>query len=906
MVGGGDLAYVIYTSGSTGRPKGVMVEHGGIRSYILGMQHEFPLTERDCFLQLTPLSFDVSAYEIFWPLATGGRVVLADHDGQHDLDRVAELVDRAGVTALHMVPSLMRQFVQAYTRSARSRLRYAFVSGEAVDAALAGDVVERLGSEVVNLYGATEVSVDSTFWRSAVRPDGTRVPVGRPMANATVYVLDDEGRPVPPGTIGEIYLGGTSVARGYLGSPGLTAERFVPDPFGGVPGARCFRTGDFGLWQPDGELEFVGRIDHQVKLNGWRVDLGEVESVLCGHPEVAAAVVTVHRRGDGARLVGYVVPAGGTGGANLADVHAFLRAHLPRALVPAQLVPLAALPVNSNGKVDRGALPEPVAAGTVGSRWPRDGLERQIAELWEQVLDLSPVPADQTFFALGGDSIRATRLVARLREAVDDRVSVRLVFENQSVAEMAAAVARLRGDLPDAAPAVPGNAVSELQRSLWLLEEMTPGVPVYAMPVVLRLRGPVDVAALGAALAQLVVRHPGLRSRFPERDGRPVHDTLPPEEFGLAVGPLDGEASGGVPDGLLRFVRDRALELDVRRGPLFRPFLLGAPAADHYLVLMIHHILADGWSVEVLLHDLAGLYRAAIDGRAATPVLDGRHGYERYLAWQAARDRDGGHERDLAFWRDRLGDLPPLTTFPTGGVRPGQRSGRGGTTRVRIGGAPDVERLDELARRCATTRFGVLLAGLFVLLHRLTGQDDLVLGTVISGRPRTELESVVGLCANSVALRCRIVPELSVAALVAQVRDALLDAQEHGGVPFARVVGAVLPERPVAATPVFQVLAVAQAGSYADALALPGVCVEDVAVDCGAARADVAVQFRTDPAGDLYVQVEYDSDLFAEVVVAGWVQRLGVVLGGLVAGSGGLVSEVGVMSGVELDRVVRG
>ncbi|MFI9811686.1 non-ribosomal peptide synthetase [Saccharothrix variisporea] len=833
-----DLAYVVYTSGSTGRPKGVMVEHKGITSYLRGMQHDFPLTPQDRVLQATSLSFDVSVYEIFWPLQVGATVVLPAPGGHTDPYHLSELIQRHGVTCLHFVPSLMRLFVEEADAGAGAGLRRVFVSGEALDPSLVALVHERTSAELVNLYGATEVSVDSTYWTAdRARPDRP-VLVGRPMANATAYVLDQRFRPKPAGVVGEVFLGGASVTRGYHGRPALTAEGFVPDPFG-PPGSRLYRTGDLGRVTPDGDLEFLGRRDHQFKLRGWRVEAGEIEAAITAHPGVNGAVVVTEGAHEHATLLAYV---GADAGLDPAALREFLGQRLPRPLVPARFVRLDRLPISPNGKVDRAALPKP-------DQVPADPVPAQDQTALDVVLKVAadvlgtPIGPDDGFFAAGGNSIQATRLAARLRAALHTDVPVRLAFEAPTPAAMAALLAP------------PRTEVSRAEQRIWLLSRLGGHPAEYAIPVALRLTGPLDVAKLKRAVDAVVRRHEGLRHVFPEVDGVPTRAVLDPDAIVVAE-----HQSRSVEEVLAEGVA----ELDPATGPLARFTLIRQGPQDHVLAIVLHHLVADGWSVDVLLRDIAAHYTGA---PTATP---GR--YADYLALERAEEQDGTLGRALEHFVTALDGVPDEVTFPLDHPRPARRTGNGDVVRHRIDAAP----VTALAQRLRTTPFAVLLAAVGVLLHRVGGHRDVVVGTAVARRPDAALDHLVGLCLNTLALRWPVQPHHTLGEVVRAVTDRLADGLGHDAASFDRVVDKLAPTRDAGRTPVFQVMALYEEPYE---MALPGVTATDVTVHCGSAQADASFGFVPRDGG-IDLTLQFSTDVFTRETATRWAHRLATLLAG--------------------------
>ncbi|HSK77860.1 MAG TPA: amino acid adenylation domain-containing protein, partial [Thermoanaerobaculia bacterium] len=617
--GADHAAYVMFTSGSTGRPKGVVNTHRGIVNRLLWMQSAYGLTAADRVLQKTPFGFDVSVWELFWPLWTGARLVVAAPGGHQDSAYLVRTIAESGITHVHFVPSLLRAFLEEPEVEAVCGLRRVIASGEALPPDLAQRFHERLGArgvELHNLYGPTEAAVDVTF--HACRPGEERVPIGRPVARTRILLLDRDGGPVPAGVAGELHIGGAQVARGYLGRPDLTAERFVPDPWGEA-GARLYRTGDLARHLPDGEVEYLGRIDHQVKVRGVRIELGEVEAALLAEPGIREAVVVVRedRPGD-RRLVAYA--AGDA--VEISILRERLGRRLPAALVPAAFVVLGSLPKNPNGKIDRRALPAPEETGPAKpGAAPRDPFEEVIAGLWAELLGRPRVGVDESFFELGGHSLLAMRLASRLREVFGVELRVRALFEGPTVAELARRVreaihAGAGSELPPIRP-VPRDGelpLSFAQQRLWFLWHFEPESPAYNMTGALRIRGPLDVAAAGRTLSEIVRRHEVLRTTFPAEAGRPGQRIGPASELALAVEDLSALPA---PEERAReaFRAEARRPFDLSRETPLRARLLRLGPGDHVLLLNLHHIASDAWSMGLLEREVTALYEAFAAGR---------------------------------------------------------------------------------------------------------------------------------------------------------------------------------------------------------------------------------------------------------------------------------------------------
>ena len=816
------LAYMIYTSGSTGRPKGVENTHRGIVNRLLWMQETFPLQGCDRVLQKTPFSFDVSVPELFWPLLAGARLVVARPGGHQDPAYLAQLIAEQGVTIAHFVPSMLQAFVEEpEVRLCRS-LRLVMASGEALPCELQARFFARFAgvTEVAlyNLYGPTEAAVEVTFHRCA--PGGAReaVPIGRPVANTRIHLLDRHGRPVPLGVTGELHIGGVQVARGYFGRPDLTAERFVPDALGGEPGARLYRTGDLARHVPNGEVEYLGRTDQQVKLRGFRIELGEIEAALASHPGVREAVVLARTDGAGeTRLVAYVVPR--ADGRRELEPRRWLAQRLPDSMVPAVFVELAALPLTPSGKVDRQRLPAPPDAAPAAPTAPRTPIEELVCGIAAELLGVDELGPAASFFGAGGHSLLAARLAARIRGACGIELPLRDLFEASTLADLAGRVeAALRsgaglssgsagsagGPIPRAAGAGP-YPLSFSQERIWFLEQLDPGQGVYNMPAAARLRGVLDRAALGRALGEVVHRHDALRARFPGRAGRPEQVVAPAAAVALPWIDLSALPSGRrTPEAARLAQREAVAGFDLAAGPLLRTRLLDLGELGHSLLFNVHHIVADAWSVAVLLREVVALYEAFTAG-LPSPLPELPIRYVDYAVWQRGRRTAAAEAELLAYWRERLAGAPEGLTLPADRPRAALSTYRGGRRSLALGTRLSGE-VGRLARRLRATPFMVLLAAVNVLLQRHTGSDDVIVGFPIAVRSRTELEGIVGIFLNTLPLRVDLAGDPELAGLVERVRDACLAAYARQDLPFERILAALQPDRERGRGPLFQVL----------------------------------------------------------------------------------------------------
>jgi amino acid adenylation domain-containing protein/non-ribosomal peptide synthase protein (TIGR01720 family) len=886
-VGEDNAAYVIHTSGSTGEPKGVVVAHGAIRNRILWSQEVFPLAACDRVLQGARCGFDFSVWEIFAPLAAGARVVLPRPGGEADSAYLAGLITEREITVAHFVPSLLRAMLDEAGFASAGSLSRVYAGGEALDVDLARRFASRMGAELVNQYGPTEAAVDATFWRCGRDP--ARVAIGRPIANTRVLLLSPDAAPVPVGVPGEIHIAG-GLARGYLGRPDLTAERFVPDAWGHALGGRLYRTGDLARLLPDGEIQFLGRRDHQVKVRGIRVELGEIEAAICRHEAVreAAVVLAEEPPSGGARVAAFLVARG----APAADpaLRNFLATELPLALLPASWEWLPALPRTPAGKVDRRALAQAAAPGArrqEGGAAPRGQLEELLAGIWSEVLDRPRVLADESFFDLGGHSLMATRIVSRLRDALGVELPLARLFESPTVAGLAREVERAmrQGAPPLAPPLAPAPRGGRLplsfsQQRLWFLDLLEPGTATYNVPSGLLLVGPLDVAALACSLTEEARRHEVLRTVFPEELGEAVQVVLPPAPVPMPVVDLAALPAAVRPAELRRLaIAEARRPFDLVAGPVLRACLVRQGAQEHALLITLHHIVCDGWSTGILVRETAELYEALRAG-LPSPLPEPALQYADFSFWQRGWLTGEVLEAEIAYWRQRLADYPPVLDLPADRSRPTVLSYRGARQLLRLPSALSAA-LAELSRRAGTTLFMTLLGAFQALLSRYSGQLDLCIGTVVAGRNRLETEGMIGFLVNTLVLRAQLEPGLDFHTFLRQVREVSLAAHAHQELPFEKLVEELQPERSLSRTPLFQVMFSLDAvprwpPRLGELLASP------LEVGSNAAKFDLEL-LLTAAEDQLVGLAEYATDLFDGATIDRLLRHYAVLLAGVAA-----------------------
>jgi amino acid adenylation domain-containing protein len=935
-----DLACVAFTSGSTGAPKAVAGRLGPLSQFQPDWQQRFELGPDDRFGMLSALSHDPLQRDVLTPLWLGARLSIPDPERMGEPGWLAGWAAREGVTVVHLTPAMLELLAGDAGAASLPALRRAFVVGDL----LRRSEVARLqrvapGVTCVNLYGSTETQ-RSVAYSVVCRPGEAAhgkeaLPLGRGLPGVELVVRNATGALAGIGEVGEVWMRSRQLARGYLGDPGLTARRFLANPFGpaaaGDPADRLYRTGDLGRYHPNGEVEFAGRADEQLKIRGFRVEPGEIEAALRAHPAVRECVVAARGEGDaGKRLVAYLAAAaaaataaaasdvaggGGAGGTVPArELRALLAARLPEYMIPGAFVWLPALPLTATGKLDRSALPEPAVAATEDGEPspPRTPLEELLAGIWLELLAGAarapataggrpvaaaggrPVAAagkpgarpgsrgigvHDNFFDLGGHSLLATRALSRIREALGVEVPLRALFEAPTIAGLAEAVERRQGEARPAAPplapvprgTLAGGAelpLSFAQQRLWVLEQLEPGGFAHNLAAAVRLRGHLAVGALGLAIAEIARRHEALRTVFPAADGEPRQEILPaagppgppdPPDRRLPLADLSALPADRREGEAARLAAEDALRpFDLARGPLLRTNLLRLAGREHALLLAMHHMVTDGWSLGIFTRELAELYRAFAAG-ARSPLGELALQYADYAVWQRRWLQGEVLEEQLRYFRDGLAGAPPVLELPTDRPRPAVRSHRGGRRWLTLP-AELTARLGAESRRLDVTPFMFLLAAFAVLLRRYTGEEDLVVGTPIANRRRREIEELIGFFANTLALRIDAAGDPPFADLARRVRQAALGAYAHQDLPFERLVDELRPRRDLGHSPIFQVMFILQ-NAAPPRLELEDLAASQLEVEAGKAQFDLTLSLlQLD--GELLARVEYASDLF--------------------------------------------
>src|SRR5689334_607684 len=849
-------AYVIYTSGSTGKPKGVVGLHGATVNRLEWMYRRYPFAPDEVCCQKTSLSFVDSIWEIFGPLLNGVPLVIFAEDVVKDVERFIDALEKSSVTRLVLVPSLLRAMLTTGDGIGRrlSRLKSWTSSGEALPLPLADSFRQHFpDATLLNLYGSSEVAADVTYYEVTQTglPD---IPLGRPIANTRVYILDSNLEPVPVGVTGEIHIGGANVARGYLGRPELTAEKFIPDPFD--PGRRLYKTGDLGRFLKNGDVEYRGRTDHQVKIRGSRIELGEVQSALDTHPDIRASIVLAQDDASGEkRLTAYVLSRGKR--PSKRELRAYLSKKLPEFMIPASVVVLEEFPKTASGKVDRLSLPKPadVREDHVA---PRNLTEEIVAGLLAEILKVDDISINDDFFELGGHSLLIPQVTARLNEMFAVNLPLRALFDNSKVGELAAAIESLRSTDRNVTekPIVPIERNSELpltfaQESLWAIDQIAPATGAYNIPRALRLKGSLDTAALQQSLNAIVSRHEVLRTVFRSSNGKPFARIDPNCKIDLVIREADTEVS-------LQVAEESRRPFNLSKGPLLRATVLRLNEDEHVLIVTMHHIISDGWSMSIFFDELVWYYHDLLNGEElqvdTLPVQ-----YADFAAWQRNSLPQATLNASIAYWQEQLADVPAIAELPVYQPRPAIRTFHGNRHVFEIS-ADLTSAVKQLGRDERVTLFMALLSAFQTLLWTYSKHDDIVTGSPSAGR-RPGTENLIGYFVNTLVLKTSFSGNPTVREVMRRVAGATRDALDHEQVPFAKVVEALQTERTLSYNPVFQVWFVLQAGpGRGERKNFQGLEVEPYPIDSEVTRHDLQLTMW-ETSGVLKAAFTYNTDI---------------------------------------------
>ncbi|MGD9659469.1 MAG: amino acid adenylation domain-containing protein, partial [Methylocystis sp.] len=908
-----NLAYVIYTSGSTGKPKGVMMRQAALAQLLSWQELVLPGAHRT--LQFASFSFDVSFQEIFSVWTTGGALVLPGDDVRRDFSRLSSLIKTQAIERLFLPFAVLQLLAEASVAHGvhSNSLRQIITAGEQLR--LSPALLAWLNTEpqcsLVNQYGPTESHVVSNFILNELS-NGALPPIGRPIANTQIYLLDAGLQPVPIGVSGELYIGGAGLARGYIGRPDLTAERFVPSPFGEA-GERLYRTGDLARYRPDGNIEFLGRIDHQVKIRGFRIELGEIEAALMRVAQIRDAVVLAREDMPGdKRLVAYAVAVEGAA-LETAELRDALARELPDYMIPSAFVALDALPLTANGKIDRKALPAPDIDAEIARRYvaPRTPTEATLCRIWAETLGLERVGIEDDFFELGGHSLLAVQVVSRIWREFERQLPLRSLFASPTIAGFAAQIDVDAGEdaLPEIRPALRQGALplSFAQQRLWFLDQLRPGDASYNIPAALRVTGDFDMAAFAFAVNEIVRRHEALRTTFVVRDGVAAQVIAPALEIATPIVDLSALDREMREAEALRLAGEEARRpFDLAAGPLLRVTTLDLGTCptrgerQRIVMFTLHHIVSDGWSSGVLIREFAALYEAFVAGRPS-PLPDLAIQYADYAAWQREWLQGEVLERQLAYWRDRLADAPPTLDLPTDRPRPATQDHAGATYRFAVG-RDIAERLANLGRNEGATLFMTLLATFQLLLSRYSGQQDISVGTPVANRRRLELEGLIGFFVNTLVMRTDLSGDPSFLALLARVRETVLGAQTHQDLPFERLVEDLQPTRDMSRGPLFQAMLVLQNAPKYDAT-FGGLRFEAITADNATTKFDLTLSLVETTDG-LKASINYATALFDARTIEQMTRHYCALLEAIAADPERRLSELDMLDASERHRLL--
>ena len=869
-----NAAYIIYTSGSTGRPKGVVVTHRSVMNLAANLKHLIydPLGKESVRISLNaPIVFDASMQRIVMMLH-GHELHIIPEEIRGDGAAMVRFFRQNKIESADGVPSQLKLMLEAgLLDKGQAKPKVFTTGGEALDADLWQKLYRQNEITFFNMYGPTECTVDASITK--VQTAGSRPTIGRALANTRFYVLDEHLQPVPLGAPGELCVGGAGLARGYLNRPDLTALAFVPDPFAEEAGARMYRTGDLVRWRPDGMLEFLGRIDHQVKLRGFRIELGEIENALRLHPQIKDAVVLLRQDDpNNPFLAAYCIHQGEqTPERN--EIRAFLKQHLPDYMVPAAYVFMESFPVTASGKIYHRAFPKPQESDLGGGEKiaPRTASEELLATLWKDILKVKEVGATDNFFDLGGHSLLATQLVSRVRDAFGIELPLRQIFETPVLADLALKIDEmaLKDQELQAPPITPVPREGDLplsfaQQRLWFLDQLAPGTANYNTPSAFRLKGTLNIDVLKQSIEEVVRRHEILRTTFAQRDGDPIqiiHDSMPVDIPFSDLSGLPEEEKEAKAREIAR--QDALTPFDLAKGPLFRLQLLKFAENDHLVLINLHHIITDGWSMGVLIREIATLYNAFAEGKPS-PLPELPVQYADYAVWQRNWLQGEVLQKQLDFWKNYIGENPPVLELPTDHPRPAMQTFNGKSLRYDL--PPELSRqVQTFSQKQGATLFMTLLAAFQSLLRRYTRQDQILVGSPIANRTRSETEQLIGFFVNTLVFKADFSAADDFKSLLKQVRENTLQAYAHQDLPFEQLVEALQPERDMSHSPLFQVAFILQNAPF-ERLQLKHLTVEPFQPENPTAKYDLTLYTSESDEG-IVTFWEFNTDLFEEATI---------------------------------------
>ncbi|MEG4916422.1 amino acid adenylation domain-containing protein [Microcoleus sp. B7-D4] len=906
-----NLAYVIYTSGSTGKPKGVGVPHRAVNRLVINTNYIYfqPL---DVVAFASNFSFDAATFEIWGALLNGAKLVVITKDVALSPDEFVAQIHSQGITVLFLTTALFNLLAREVPSALRS-VRHLLFGGEAVEPKWVKEILKKgFPQRLLHVYGPTEnTTFTSWYLVEDVSEEATTIPIGRPIANTQVYLLDTQLQPVPLGVSGEIYIGGDGLARGYLNRPDLTDEKFIPNPFSNQPGSRLYKTGDVARYLPDGNIEFLGRIDNQVKIRGFRIELGEIEATLIQHPAIReTVVVATENTTDTQQLVAYLVPPTEVL-LSISDLRHFLKQQLPDYMIPSAFVTLEHLPLTPNGKVDRRALPAPEIRPELELTFvaPRTPLEEILANIWAEVLGIKQIGINDNFFSLGGHSLLATQIISRIGTSLAVEVPLRHLFESPTIASLAEQIQILLSNENSVQrpPILPVQRTTEIplsfaQARLWFLDQLQPGSGFYNIPNILRLNGQLNISALENSINEIIIRHEALRTNFTTQNSKPVQIIQESLKLKLPIIDLESLSKEEREIETKRLVTQLANQpFNLQQEPLLRSFLLKLGEQNYIFVLVLHHIIADGWSIEVLERELSTIYTALCNNQ--TPVLPELPiQYADFAVWQRNWLTGEVLETQLDYWQQQLKGIPALLELPTDRSRPAIQSYRGAHQSFQL--PVELSKgIISLCKRMGVTPFMLLLAAFKTLLYRLSGQDDIVVGTPVANRHYHEIEGLIGYFVNTLALRAsNLSLNSSFEELLNQVREVTLGAYTHQDMPFEELVELLHPERSLSHSPIFQVMFGFENESESN-LSLPGLNISPMAVEFSWAKFELDLSFQNNNNG-LIGLWEYNTDLFDHSTIARITDYFQALLSGIVANPKLRISELPLLNATQQHQLL--
>ncbi|HYW19654.1 MAG TPA: amino acid adenylation domain-containing protein [Nodularia sp. (in: cyanobacteria)] len=899
-----NLIYTIYTSGSTGKPKGVQITHSNVVNFLTAMHQELHLNYSDSLLSVTTLSFDIAGLEIFLPLIIGAKLILVSREVAMDGIQLLKQLNNTSTTVMQATPATWRILLDAGWQG-KSQLKL-LCGGEALTQTLADQLFSKC-EQIWNLYGPTETTIWSTI--NQIKDPKQTITIGRPLANTQIYILDKSLQPLPVGVAGEIYIGGAGVARGYFNQPELTKEKFISNPFSQEPGAKLYKTGDLARYLVNGEIEYLGRIDYQVKLRGFRIELAEIEAVIGEYPSVYATVVVLREDAPGNKTLVAYLTLQPEHSLTIAELRHFLETKLPNYMIPSAFVILATLPLTPNGKIDRASLPAPdhtqliqssifVAASTP--------IEHQLAEIWMEVLGINKVGIHDNFFELGGHSLLATRVISRIQQVFKVEIPLRRLFAEPTIAELAQAIetatkAGLLLEIPpiNSTSRMENFPLSFAQQRLWFLTQLQPNSPFYNIFAAIRLQGKLNLAALEQSFNQILHRHETLRTNFQTVDGQPLVIISPEKSLLIPVIDISALPTTQKEANVREHIQTEAQKsFDLKTDILLRVKLLRLGEEEYVVLFTMHHIVSDGWSIAILIRELGELYQAISKDQAPSlselPIQ-----YADFAAWQRQWLTTEVLESQLNYWLHQLAGAPTLLELPTDNPRPATQSFKGASHSFQLSAELSLG-LKKLTQQQGSTLFMTLLAAFKTLLYRYTNSTDIVVGSAIANRHHKQIEGLIGLFVNNLVLRSDLSGNPSFIELLAQVREVALGAYAHQDLPFERLVEKLQPERNLSHTPLFQVMFVLQ-NAQDSQLELADLTVTHLETTNNTAKFDLTLDMKETVTG-LVGEIHYNTDLFVVDTIGRMVEHLRILLNGIVANPQAKLSELPLLNANELHQ----